>query len=267
MGGHANARRQEFWSRGRDREIRVASLNREFKMVVRAGQVLVDHFGLGHRTLKVDVPHGWRFVGVDFALVVQVEEGCLGDLATMIVDRLVFLLPIHRQRQPPPEFAVVLFVLVDEAVTGFDEVAPGNQTRRLLAIFGARLFEFEVFFIGRMRVATHVIVVLHPALGREAVVVPTHRVVDIHAAHALVARHHVSVGIRKDMTDVQRTRRSRGRRVDDEGFVARAIRVPAVNAAVFPFGDPALFDFFCFEVLSQRVGIDGANFVLTHLLL
>ena len=65
--------------------------------------------------------------------------------------------------------------------------------------------------------AAHVVVVLDAALGRQPVVVPAHRVEDVQAAHALVAREHVRLGVAEDVADVERPRHGGRRRVDHEG--------------------------------------------------
>ena len=62
----------------------------------------------------------------------------------------------------------------------------------------------EVRVVRQRRVAADAVVVLHAALGGQAVVVPAHRVEDLAAAHPLEARDRVGVGVGEDVADVQR---------------------------------------------------------------
>ena len=62
----------------------------------------------------------------------------------------------------------------------------------------------EAGVVRRRRVAAHAEVVLDAALGRQAVVVPAHRVEDLLAAHALEAGDDVGVGVAEHVADVQR---------------------------------------------------------------
>ena len=57
--------------------------------------------------------------------------------------------------------------------------------------------------VGKCGVATHPVVVLNPALGWKTIVIPTHRVEDISAAHSLEPCNDVGVGIAEHVTDVQ----------------------------------------------------------------
>ena len=57
---------------------------------------------------------------------------------------------------------------------------------------------------GTCRVAAHPVVVLHPALGRQPVVVPADRVEHVLAAHPLVAGDQVGVGVGEHVSHVQR---------------------------------------------------------------
>ena len=77
----------------------------------------------------------------------------------------------------------------------------------------------EAGHVGEGRVAAHAVVVLHATLGGQAVVVPAHRVEEVLAAHALVARGEVHVGVAEDVADVQAARRGGRRSVDAEDRV------------------------------------------------
>ena len=98
-----------------------------------------------------------------------------------------------------------------------DEVLPGDR-HLLLARLRRRL---ERRVVRQRRVAAHPVVVLDPPLGRQAVVVPPHRVEDLAAAHALVARDGVGVRVGEHVPDVQRAAH-RGRRGVDRVDLATA---------------------------------------------
>ena len=100
----------------------------------------------------------------------------------------------------------------------------------------------EPLDVGLRRVAPHAVVVLHAALGRQAVVVPPHRVEDGLAAHALVAGDGVGVGVAEHVAHVQRSADGGRRRVDGEHAVAGRRRVEAVRAIGVPLGGPAFLD-------------------------
>ena len=88
--------------------------------------------------------------------------------------------------------------------------------------------------VRQRRIAAHAVVVLHAALGRQAVVVPPHRIEHRLAAHALKARDEVGVREREDVADVQRSADGRRRRVDRK-HLRRGLRpVEPVDALIFP---------------------------------
>ena len=72
------------------------------------------------------------------------------------------------------------------------KLRPADRQLPLRIGFGRRS---EVRVVRQGRVAAHAVVVLHPALGRQAVVVPADRVEDVLAAHPLVAGDQVGVGV------------------------------------------------------------------------
>ena len=257
--GHAHTGAEQLGARRRDHERVVAVLDRELDVVVGAGDDLVLELGLRDRALEVDVPHGGRLAGVDEVLLVEVAERALGDAAAVIVDGLVLLGPVHREAEAAPERAEVLLVLVDQLVAGLDEVRPRDQARRLLAHLRAGLFEDEPLLVGLGRVTAHVVVVLHAALGGQAVVVPTHRVEDVHAAHALEAHHHIGLRVGEDVAHVERAGSRGRRRVDHVGLVAGPVRVPAVDAALLPGRVPARLGLGGVEVLRHLGRVDGRH--------
>ena len=57
-------------------------------------------------------------------------------------------------------------------------------------------------------------IVLHPPLGWQAVVIPSHRIEDALASHPLVTGDQIRVGVREDMAYVQAAADRRRRGVD-----------------------------------------------------
>ena len=74
----------------------------------------------------------------------------------------------------------------------------------------------NVGVVRQVRIAAHAEVVLHPALGRQPVVVPAHRVEDLAAAHALEAGDRVGLHVAERRAHVQRAADRGRRRVDRE---------------------------------------------------
>ncbi len=68
----------------------------------------------------------------------------------------------------------------------------------------------------KARIAEHAVVVLDPPLGRQPVVVESHRIEDLVAPHPPVAGHGVGVGVGEDVPDVQLPRHRGRRGVDGE---------------------------------------------------
>ena len=204
------------------------------------GRVLVAvlDLRLGHRRLERPVPQRRRLSLVRLPASEVVEEEPLRNPLHRLVNRRVGQRPVHRQPQIAPEVLERLLVFLREAVAQFDEVPPRNRNGRLRRL-GRRL---EVGIVRRRRIAPHAVVVLHPALRRQAVVVPPHRVEDLTAPHPLVSRYRVGMRIREDVSDVQRTAHRRRRRVDAEYFVPTLRVVEVVYAGAVPLFQPLRLD-------------------------
>ena len=87
-----------------------------------------------------------------------------------------------------------------ERVAQFHEVGSADPQLMLWV----RLLRWrEVLLVRHRRVAAHAVKVLYPALGRQAVVVPSDRIEDVLASHPLEARNQIGVGVGEDMADVQ----------------------------------------------------------------
>ena len=102
--------------------------------------------------------------------------------------------------------------------------------------------------VRQRRIAAHAVVVLHAALGRQSVVVPSHRIEHRLAAHPLKPRDDVGVGVREDVADVERPADGRRRRVDRDTPRRAARRaVEAIDAGSPPSGQST-----CFEAFERR---------------
>ena len=64
-----------------------------------------------------------------------------------------------------------------------------------MADFGGLAGGSKVGIVRSSRIASHTVVVLYSALGRQAIVVPPHRVEDLSTPHPLVPRDRVRVRI------------------------------------------------------------------------
>ena len=256
--GDADARGEQLRPRRRDHE-RAASLDGELEIVIGARTLAVLELGLRDRALEVHVPERRRVAALDLALREEVEKRVLRDPARVIVDGLVLVAPVDRQPQPLPELLERLLVERGHALAGLDEVRTRDAARRLAARRGVRLLEHEPGLVWRARVAADVEEVLDAALGRQAVVVPAHRVEDVAPGHALEARQQVRLRVREDVARVQRARRGWRRRVDHEALGARPGRVVAVDAALLPGLVPAPLRRCGVEVLRKAVRIDRTH--------
>src|SRR5437867_2293623 len=94
-------------------------------------------------------------------------------------------------------------------------------------------------------------VILHPALGRKAVVIPSHRVKDVPTAHPVEAYYYILMRIAEYVSDVQGAADGWWRRIDRERFRVSPVRIVAVNTPCVPLPLP-LFLSFCNIILHSR---------------
>ncbi len=174
--------------------------------------------------------------------------------AAVVADRGVLEAPVHGEAQALPERLEGLLVLRGEGEAQLDEVAPRDLARRGLARPRRRPAPAPGPARRHSRLAADVEVVLHPALGGQAVVVPAHRVEDVPPAHPLVAREHVRLRVAEDVAHVQRARHGGRRSVDHEGL-PRACFVEVVHAVLLPGRPPLLLRGLGLEARGQRAGI------------
>ena len=197
--------------------------------MIRPGNLTVLHLGLSHRGLKVNVPQRWRLAGIRLAAGKVAQEGPLSDPAGMVIDRRVREGPINRETQRPPQPFEDLLVLSSEHVAQLYEVSPRDGVPAASLLGG-----HECCIVGHGRIASHAVVVLNPALGRQAVVIPTHRVEDLEAPHPFESSERIGLHVPKDRAHVQRPADGGRRRVDRVDLRALVAAVEPVGAVLFP---------------------------------
>ena len=238
----------------------------EGQAVIEARVLAALQLSLGDRRLEGDVPQarGLGLVGLTARQVAQ-ERG-LGDLARTRADRLVVLLPVHAQAQVAPQRLELSLVLLGEALAQLHEVLTGNRllvaSLDRLAV-AAHVRGLKIGVVGQGGVHAHAEVVLHAALGGQAVVVPPHRVEHGLAHHALVAGHDVGVRVGEHMADVQGAGHRRRGSVDRVHLLARRSAVKSVGALVLPGLTPLRFEAFGGGAVGHarclRTGVHGHN--------
>jgi hypothetical protein len=253
--GDRDAGGQELGAGGRDDEGSPA-LDPEAQVVEGAPLRAVLDLGLGDRSPEVHVPQGRGLDLIDVAAAVEVEEAPLGQPPAAGADRGVLEAPVHGQAQLLPEILEGLLVLGGEGQAQLDEVRPGDPTGRLLPRRLVRHGKGEARLVGNARLTPDVVVVLDPALGGKAVVVPPHRVEAVLPGHSVEAGKHVGLRVAEHVADVERARHRRGWSVD---HVARGVGVlvESMDALLRPYAAPPLLGLLRVEVRAQGARVDG----------
>ncbi len=242
MGHQGDTRGDENRAGGVDDHVAGAVGARETDLVIRARALTIFEFGLGDGGLEVDVPQRGCFLRVGLAAGEIAQEGALAHTSASLVDGGVEIRPVDRESETAEEIFEDLLVLVCELFAQLDEV--GTRDRHRLMVLGRIASErrLEVGLVGHRRIASDPEEVLHSAFGRQPVVVPSHGIEDRLAAHALMARDGVGVGVREDVAHVERTRHGGRWRVDRVHLFASGRAVEAVDAFGLPGVDPELLD-------------------------
>ncbi len=210
----------------------------EANPVIGARLLAIFELGLGDRRPEVDVPESRRFELIRDPPSQQAEKGELRHALRPAIDRRVGQRPVHGQSERSPEIFEDLLVLGRQPGAELDEVRARHGDWLLAGLVRRR----ERGVVGKRRIAPHTEVVLHAPLGREAVVVPTHRIEHRLAAHPLKASDDIGVRVGEDVADVERAADRRGRRIDREDLRARPAAIEPVDALGLPPGRPFLLE-------------------------
>ena len=206
--------------------------------------------------LEVDVPERRRLELVGLASLEQRQERALRDALGDRADRRVGHRPVDREPEGAPERFEGRLVGLGQPQAQLDEVRPRDRDRLLLR---RGLRGLEVRVVGDGRIASHAVVVLHATLGREPVVVPAHGIEDLAAAHPLVARDGVGVGVGEDVSDVKRAADRRRRSVDRVDALARRRAVERVGAVALPGRAPLALEAVQRRLLGDLCRLIGAR--------
>ena len=213
--------------------------------MVGAGVVARLELGLRDGGLERHVPEagGLGLVGLAAHEVAQEER--LAHRAGAVVDGAVADVPVVRQAEQAERVLEEHLVLDRERLAQLVEVAPadahlvGGLVGRAALVRG-----HEVGVVVQGRVAADAVVVLHPALGGQPVVVPADRVEHLEAGHPLVAGDAVGLGVAEDVTDVEGPAGGGRRRVDGPDLVPapgeRPLPVERVGPLFLPYLRPLL---------------------------
>ena len=146
--------------------------------------------------------------------------------------------PVNRQAKVAPQLFERLLVLHREPCAQLDEV----RARHREWVLAGFLRRYERGVERQRRIAAHPKIVLHAPLGRQAVVVPSHRIEHGLPPHALETGDDVGVGVGEDVTDVQRAAHRRRRGVDRKDLGARPRAIEAIERIGVPALGPFLLE-------------------------
>ena len=153
----------------------------EGKAVVEARVFAALKLSLSNRGLEGHVPQAGSLSLVGLAALEIAQERSLGNLAGTGTDGLVVLSPVNRQTQVTPQVLEVLLVFDGQALAQLHEIT--TRDRHLIAsldglAFASDMRGLKIRIIGEGRIDANPEVVLHAALGGQAIVVPAHGVED-----------------------------------------------------------------------------------------
>ena len=225
--------------------------------------------GLGHGGLERDVPQARGILLVGLTAFQIAQECLLGHALRVLANGVIGLFPIDRQAQLTPEFLELLLILRSELLAQFNEILARDRHLVLgldLLALGALERRHEIRVVLERSVDAHTVVVLHTALGGQAVVVPTHRVEHLIAVHALEPGDDVGVRVREHVTDVQVPRDGGWRGVDGIDGLALAWIVERVRAILIPDLAPLGFKAVHAHTVGEcgEIGVDRIIFAICH---
>ncbi len=194
-----HARRDQLGTRGLDGDRTRTIGFLEIDPVVRRWLLAILELGLRHRRAKVHVPQRRRFRLIRELLRQVAQEHHLRHALRGAADGRVSHRPVHRQPEIAPQLLEDFLVGDGQLLAQCDEVRARHGDRLLVWFLRRR----EIRVVRQRRIAAHAEIILHAALGGQAIVVPAHRIEHFLAAHALEARDEVGVRIGEDVADVQ----------------------------------------------------------------
>src|SRR5438045_455166 len=221
--------------------------------VIGARLLTILELRLRDRGPKIDVPQRRSLDLVCDPALEKAEERQLRHALRRLLDRRVRHRPVDGETEMTPQVLERLLVVGGEADAQLNEVGTRNRNRMLTWL--VRRLERRI--VWKRWIASHTVEVLHAPFGRQAVVVPSHRIEHGLAAHPLKTRNDVGVSKRKDVSDVKRAADSRRRGIDRKDLRARTAAVKAVRARFVPSSVPLLFESFEGRLVGKRyrVGI------------
>ena len=187
----------------------------------------------------------------------------------MLADGVVGLRPVDGQAEGAPQRLELLLVLGGELFTQFDEVLTGDRHLVLgvdLLAIGAFERRHEIRIVLQGSVHAHAVIVLHTAFGRQAVVVPAHRVEHVVAVHALETRDHIGMRVGEHVAHMQVARNGGRRGIDGINGLTVAGALELVDSALVPDATPLVFETVHADPVGQRreVRVDGVILAFSH---
>ena len=259
---------QQFRTGGLDVD-RGAVFETEGQLVVEARVFARFQFGLRHCGLERHVPQARGVLLIRLSASQVAQERFLGHALRMLADGVVGLRPVDGQAEGAPQRLELLLVLGGELFTQFDEVLTGDRHLVLgvdLLAIGAFERRHEIRIVLQGRIHAHAVIVLHTAFGRQAVVVPAHRVEHVVAVHALETCDHIGVRVGEHVADVQVARNGGRRGIDGINGLTVAGALELVDSALVPDSAPLVFETVHADLVGQRreVRVDGVILAFSH---
>ena len=233
--------------------------------MIEAGIFAAFQLSLGDRGLEGHVPQARSVLLIGLAAGDIAQERFLGDALRMLADRVVGLRPVDGQSERTPQLLELLLVFLGETLAQFDEVLAADRHLVLrvdLLAVGAFEWRLEIRIVLQGRVHAHTVIVLHAALGRQAVVVPTHRIKDVEALHALEAGDDIGVRVGKHVADMQMAGHGGRRGINRIDGLAVACIAEFIDAGFVPRLAPLVFEPVDADLVRQRGQVRGDGIVL-----
>ena len=157
-------------------------------------------------------------------------------------------MPVNAQSKALPHGLEHGFVFHSQGLAQLDERLSAHGQLLFAGLVIQRLAVYQPghgggAFIGNVRLAAHAKHVLHPPLGGQSVVVPTHGIKDVFAPQALITHDHVLVGVAEHVAHVQFAADGGRGAVHHKGVLAAPGGVVMVQTLGLPGLGPVLFQF------------------------